>query len=226
MIKLNNISKFYQSPAGQITKKTCGLREASLDINEGDFISFVGNTGSGKTTLISIIGLILEPDSGEIIFKNRRISGYGNALNRLRAEYYSYILQKNIFFDNLNLLDNILLPVSLLREPGSLDRQKALDMLQILKFRSSPQALPDTLSMGEQKKCALVRALLKPSAIILADEPTASLDEESADLALHMLKDENKKGRAVVLVTHSRKYTKYSKNIYQLSEGKIEKCLK
>lgn len=223
--QLINISRTYSNDQSDVKREV--LKELSLSINSGDALAIVGPSGSGKTTLLNMIGLLDLPTSGIVKFNGNEINQYSpNQLATIRNKEIGFVFQSHHLLPQLNLLENVLLPTIPIQnktfKKGAY--QRAIALLEKVGLADKTQQYPGQLSGGECQRAAVVRALINEPKLILADEPTGSLDQESAEKIGDLLSSINKEQNvAIVVVTHSLKLAKTIGNIYNLSSGKIIK---
>lgn len=223
--ELENITKIYTNKQSGIQREV--LKGISLSINKGDALSIVGPSGCGKSTLLNILGTLDMPTSGVMRFNGKEINNLtDNQLADIRNREIGFIFQSHHLLPQLNLLENVLLPTIVLkgRSKKKLALERALKLLEKVGLADKVQQLPGQLSGGECQRAAVVRALINEPALILADEPTGSLDKEAAERIGELLSEINKsEGVSLVVVTHSLSLANKIGNIYNLSEGKIKK---
>jgi len=220
-IKAISISKTYNNPANSSTAIKA-VDSVSLDLNEGSFTQIFGPTGSGKTTLISLLSGITRPTTGEIVFNNIHLSSAKDyEIASFRERYIGYVPQNILFIKNLNVIENILSPNVFLR--GNIKRLKSnsLELLERLNLISKAEFDPFELAGGEKKKVLLIRALIKNPIYIMADEPVAELDDESANEVLNLLQEYQNRGSAVMLVSHKPLEFDHNIDLYKMLDGKI-----
>ncbi len=196
----------------------------SLSIEKGDYISIVGHSGSGKTTLLSMMGGILVPTSGSMVFEGTDIFTLDeDELSAYRANKVGYMFQFSSLMPVLTAKENLLLPTLFSSNNGdpSLEK-KALDYLDMVGLAEKAKALPSQLSGGQQRRVAIARALMNDPELILADEPTGDLDEETeAEVMALLHKINSERGISFVLVTHSLELAKKAGRQLSMSHGKL-----
>ncbi len=220
MLKINNISKSF-------IQRGLVLNNLSLEVNKGDSIAVMGPSGSGKTTLMNIIGLLDKPDSGEILFNGFPIadfSDYESAVYRNRN--IGFVFQEHLLLPHLNILENIFLPLAAAKHPAEelTLREKHIEML-INKTGISDlkEKYPHQISGGEAQRAALVRALANNPSLLLADEPTGSLDAKNANILGDLLVEMNKDfDITILLATHSADLANKMSVMLRLEEGKLK----
>ncbi len=219
MLNLNNISKSFLQ-RGLVLDNLC------LEVNEGDSIAIMGPSGSGKTTLMNILGLLEKPDSGEVTFRGSSILSFSEDESAFyRSRNIGFVFQDHLLLPYLTVRENILLPlmaVSYSSEERS-NREQELENL-IIKTGISDLAgkFPYEISGGEAQRVAMVRALSNNPSVILADEPTGSLDASNASVLGELLLDINKEsGTALIIATHSSGLAAKMSQLLQLTDGKL-----
>jgi putative ABC transport system ATP-binding protein len=213
MIELKGVNKSYGSQTV--------LRGVNLSIKKGSFISIMGPSGSGKSTLLNIIGGMEKADSGVVIVNNNEISLFDEEkLTYFRRENIGFIFQFFNLFTHLTVYENILIP--LLISNRKVEDEKIDEYLKMLGIFNKKESLSFQLSGGEQQRVAIARALIKNPAILLADEPTGSLDSETGENILSILKDINKRFETtILLVTHDANVAKIADINIKIKDGKI-----
>lgn len=217
VISLKNISKVYEGPP-----PVKAVDNISLDIKEGDLVSIVGQSGSGKSTLLNMIGLLDSLTEGAIEIEGQDVSVMSdNELSKFRGEKIGFIFQSFFLLPGLTAQENVaegLLYQGIKRE----DRLKrAKKVLQDVGLEERLEHLPKELSGGEQQRVAVARALVQNPAFVLADEPTGNLDKQSGDNILSILKELNKQGKTIIMITHNQDHAKKFKKVVKLVDGRV-----
>ena len=217
VISLKNISKVYEGPP-----PVKAVDNISLDIKEGDLVSIVGQSGSGKSTLLNMIGLLDSLTEGAIEIEGQDVSVMSdNELSKFRGEKIGFIFQSFFLLPGLTAQENVaegLLYQGIKRE----DRLKrAKKVLQDVGLGERLEHLPKELSGGEQQRVAVARALVQNPAFVLADEPTGNLDKQSGDNILSILKELNKQGKTIIMITHNLDHAKKFKKVVKLVDGRV-----
>ena len=199
------------------------LKDISLSITRGEFVSLMGPSGSGKSTLLYLLGGLDQPDSGTIKVKGRELSAMSDKeASRFRRQEMGFIFQFYNLVPNLNIEDNIMLPVLLDGQPIKKYRQKLDDVLATVGLSARKGHTPRELSGGEQQRVAIARALMNDPEIILADEPVGNLDSKAGTAVMELFKHINEEAQKTILqVTHSEELAKYSHRIIRLKDGKV-----
>jgi lipoprotein-releasing system ATP-binding protein len=223
LIDLQNITKYYKNPETDIRQMV--LDDISLQINKGDALAIAGPSGSGKSTLLNIMGTLDVPISGNVIFNGVNIKNLNDSeIANIRNRHIGFIFQKHLLLPQLNLYENVLLPTLPIKDKEYKGKasEKARELLSSVGLADKIYQLPGKLSVGECQRAAVVRALINQPELILADEPTGSLDKESAENLGELLKTLNVKfGVALVVVTHSQHLADKMNKIFSLSNGKL-----
>ncbi|MFC1753984.1 ABC transporter ATP-binding protein [Thermoproteota archaeon] len=218
MIRLENVNKIYQD-GGMPVKAVEGV---TLEVVVKDFMLLTGRSGSGKTTLLSLIGGLTRPTSGKIFFKDADIWNLDDKkLSRLRNKKIGFIFQFASLVPTLNVRDNLNLPTIFHKVDFNADK-RCEDLLETVNLSHKINAYPSQLSGGEQRRVALARALMNNPNVLLADEPTGDLDEETENEVMDVLHRLNKSGMTIILVTHNMKLEKYATKHLKISHGKID----
>jgi len=213
LIELIDIWKIYST--SQILK---GL---NLTVVEGAFISIRGKSGVGKTTLLKIIGLLDTPSKGEVKLLGKSVNGLGDAeLSRLRLNHIGFIFQFFNLLPSLTVLENIELPLALARVKKPERRERAMKLLSYFELGDLSKRFPKNLSGGERQRIAVIRALTNNPEIILADEPTSSLDDENTELLMDLLRKINEENNVTIVLSTTDLYKKLPTNRdYLLKNG-------
>ena len=216
MIVTKNLEKSFNDEAV--------LKGVSLEISDGEFVSIMGKSGSGKSTLISIIGGFLKPDKGEAYVNDRcLINCKENELAELRCTELGFVFQAFKLIPSLNVIDNILLPLTLSHKDTKENREYVMSLVKELEIEDMLKKLPSQLSGGQCQRVAIVRALSYKPSIIILDEPTGALDTTMEEAVMNLLARINKEqGTTIVQVTHSERVASYGTRIIKIKDGKID----
>lgn len=219
MLNLANISKTYQQ--GQ--KVIPILKDINFHINEGTSAAIMGRSGSGKSTLLSLISGILKYDTGDISLDGKSYGGLGeNELSDLRASHIGFVFQNFHLVSYLNALENVMLPAKVCGQKDA--KEKATELLRQVGLSQRLDHLPAQLSGGEKQRVAIARALIHNPKLILADEPSGSLDEQTGEEVMNLLFDLVKRNNTtLVLVTHDKGVAKRCEELYIIEEGQVRK---
>ena len=212
MIKIQNLKKVY--------KDCVALDTVSMHIRKGEFVAIIGASGSGKTTMLNIIGGLDTDYMGSCVVRNKEMSSLSDVeCCTLRSRYISYVYQFFNLISFLTVKENVCLASQI---KGKKVDEKELDqVLKLLGLEQKKDSFGNELSGGQQQRVAIARAILAHTDIILADEPTGNLDGENAKNVMDILKALNIEGKTIVLVTHDLKIVNYADRIIRLEQGKI-----
>ena len=223
LIQLEKIHKSYQNDSGELSREV--LKDVNLNLNNGDLLSIVGPSGSGKSTLLNIMGRMDEASSGKVIYKGKDITSLTrNEMASFRSENLGFVFQQHHLLPQLSLRENVLLPFLGLKDKAQLKfaNERADDLLDWVGLADRSVRRPGELSVGECQRGAVVRALIRKPELLLADEPTGSLDEANAlqiiELFLEINQQEN---TAIVMVTHAAELAEKMKTNYKLTDGQL-----
>jgi ABC-type lipoprotein export system ATPase subunit len=195
------------------------LDGVSLSVAAGEVVAVLGRSGSGKSTLLHLLGGLDRPDAGSITLAGERLTGRsGRALARLRLHHVGFVFQQFQLVEECSGAENVLLPTRLPGAPTGGSR-RAAELIEELGLDGVADHLPHELSGGEQQRFALARALVNGPELILADEPTGSLDTENGAAVLELLR--GLRGRAVVIVTHEPEAAAIADRVLHLSDGRL-----
>lgn len=217
IIELKNLTKTYQLKNLEVPV----LHDINLEIKSGEMIAIIGPSGSGKSTLMNIIGLLDRPSAGEFILKGETITLNmpDKKLANIRAKTIGFIFQSFNLLPKQSSLANVLLPTSYIKQKNA--NNKALGMLKKVGLDHRLNHKPTEMSGGEKQRIAIARALINDPEIILADEPTGNLDSKSGQQIIDTLKDLNKEGKTIIIITHDEKIAKQCDRTIRLFDGKI-----
>ena len=219
LLELKNVSRTFL----QAGERVHALRKANAEFFAGELSAIVGPSGSGKSTFLTIAGALQSPTSGDIVIKGVDISGLSKSkLSNFRLHEVGFILQASNLVPYLKVGDQLtLLDKVLKRKNDDSDRQKILESLGIEKLADK---YPDELSGGERQRVVIAKVLYGSSSIILADEPTASLDTKRAlDVVKLLAKETRSRQKATVMVTHDERLTDYCDSVYEMHDGVLTK---
>lgn len=221
-LQLNNVSKVYQDGENENTV----LDNVSLKVKPGEFVAIVGPSGSGKSTMLSIAGALLSSTKGEVIIGDTPLDNKKKNWNLVRREKIGFIFQSHQLIPYLNVGDQLNLIAKTSKKKNKNDYEVYADeLLKDLGLLDSKSKYPNKLSGGEKQRVAIARAFMNQPDIILADEPTASLDGPRGRQVVEMIRKEVKKqNRAAVMVTHDERILDLVDVIYKIENGKIQRC--
>jgi len=200
------------------------LKQLSLTTRQGDFISIRGKSGVGKSTLLRIIGLLEKPDEGQVKLFDKDVNGFDDGQkSNLRLHSIGFVFQFFNLIPSLTVLENIELPLALAGVKKIERKRRAMELLNHFDLANLADRFPTTLSGGEKQRTAIIRALTNNPKIILADEPTSSLDDENSALLMELLSQINKERSTTIVLTTTDLYEKLPTNKnYILKEGRLQ----
>lgn len=220
MIELKNIKKVYKNG----NENSVVLRDMSLTITEGEFVAIVGQSGSGKSTIMNIIGGLTTPTEGSIKYRHKDIHTLSQkALSRYRRETIGFVFQDFNLEGNETVLDNLLTPMIFAGVNIIERKRRAIDVLEKVNLKDKMNNNANELSGGQKQRVAIARALINNPKIILADEPTGNLDSKNSEDIMNLLKELNNKGYTIIMVTHNVEQSYIADRIIKLKDGDIVK---
>ena len=215
-IEAKNIHKTF----GKGDAAVHALRGASLSVDKGEMVAVMGKSGSGKSTLLNILGGLMTMDEGELRVGGKKVDFRKKKylLNYRRREV-GFVVQYFALIDDMNIYKNVSLPLRYQGIPRAKIRQRTQKMLRNLGIEEKAKSYPGELSGGQQQRAAIARALVKNAKIILADEPTGALDEDTGNDGMKLFQRLKMKDRAIIIVTHDSKVAEYCDRIVYLRDG-------
>ena len=219
MIQLKNISKIYGKNGGQ---KVTALDNANLTIEKGEFVAIIGASGSGKSTMMNILGMLDRPTSGEYYLENKEISTLtDDELAKIRNKKIGFVFQSFLLTPNLTAVENVEFPMVLVDKSESYRVNRARELLKNVGLGERLNHLPYQLSGGQKQRVAIARALSNNPSIILADEPTGNLDSTTGKDVINLFKELWKKGTTLVIVTHDPMLAKEAPRSIHILDGRV-----
>jgi putative ABC transport system ATP-binding protein len=224
MIQIKNVTKLYPAKesgngSGKENGSIHALDHISLHVTPGEWLSIMGPSGSGKSSLVNLIGCLDQPTSGEIWLDGQNVAGISSSeLNRVRAEKIGFIFQQFHLIPFLTAVENVMLAQYF---HSMTDEKEAVDALARVGLGDRAHHLPSQLSGGEQQRVCIARALINDPRIILADEPTGNLDAQNEEIVLRLLREFHQQGRTIVMVTHDPVVARLADRRIELHHGKI-----
>jgi len=221
ILKLENINKSYKEKIEKLEI----IKGLNLEVKEGEFLSILGKSGSGKSTLLNLIGMLDIPDEGKIYYNGNEIKSFKEKeRDRMRNKVLGFIFQFHYLLSEFNALENVMLPAFIKNKESKIDIEKrAKELLCEMELGERLKHKPSELSGGEKQRVAIARALINSPSILLADEPTGNLDEETSSTIHNILKRINKTmNQTIIVVTHSNELASIADKRLYLKKGKIE----
>lgn len=220
MIQLKNIKKVFRTEEVE----TWALREVNLEVKAGEFVAIMGPSGCGKSTLLNILGLLDNPTEGSYILNGKDVSTLReNDRTDIRKGVIGFVFQSFNLIDELNVYENIELPLLYMGVPAKERKQRIEAAMDRMAISHRRKHFPSQLSGGQQQRVAIARAVLSNPKIILADEPTGNLDSKNGKEVMNLLSELHREGTTIVMVTHSQHDASYADRIVKLYDGEIVK---
>lgn len=218
MIELRNLYKIYGSGENEVR----ALDGINLTINKGEFVAIVGQSGSGKSTCMNIIGCLDVPTSGQYILEGIDVSTmHDDRLSEIRNKKLGFIFQQYNLIQGISILENVELPLLYAGLSKAERKEKAMKALSRVGIQAKAKNFPSQLSGGQQQRVSIARALAGNPSVILADEPTGALDSKTGKEVLRFLQELHSEGNTIVLITHDNSIARKAKRVVRLSDGKI-----
>ena len=222
VLRLENVSKTYRDGEHDIE----ALKDINFQVNEGDMISIMGPSGSGKSTLLNIIGLMTTQTKGDLYIKDKLIKGdNADKLAEIRNKTVSFIFQDFNLIEEYNVYENIEIPLRYRGVRHKERRELIIDSLRRLDILEKMDSRVTRLSGGQRQRVAIARALVSNGEIILADEPTGALDQNTGKEIMDILKELNKEGKTIIIVTHDPKIDAQCKRHFNIVDGVLSEVV-
>lgn len=220
-VAVENVSKTYGGQGSKFGVHV--LRDVSTEIAEGEFVCLMGPSGSGKSTLLTILGAMNHPSQGRLLIDGIDVYSLSDERRAdFRAQYLGYVFQQHHLMPYLNAIENVMLPLATLKLAGAEKRRRALDVLERVGLGDKATRLPSQLSGGEQGRLAIARALVNDPPLVLADEPTGTLDTRTGDEIMRVLLDLNSRGQTIFMVTHNPANAALAHRVLHIRDGEFE----
>lgn len=219
MLELSHISKIYRTQGETIT----ALDDVDLSIATGEFVAIMGRSGSGKSTMLNILGCMDKPTSGKYLLANQDVSAMNDdALSQIRNDHIGFVFQGFHLLPRLSALENVMVPLrfaSADKQQGG--EQRAKDLLDQVGLGTRLHHMPNEMSGGQIQRVAIARSLINQPAVLLADEPTGNLDSAISQQIIDLLKSLNESGQTIVMVTHEPDIAENAGRTIHFLDGKI-----
>ena len=218
MIKTIDLTKIFRTEEVETT----ALNKVTLNIKEGEYVAVMGPSGCGKSTLLNILGLLDNPTSGSYLFNGTEVAKLRERDRTIfRKGNIGFVFQSFNLIDELNVYENVELPLIYLKMKGAERKKSVEDVLERMKIGHRARHFPQQLSGGQQQRVAIARAVVANPKLILADEPTGNLDSKNGIEVIHLLTELNKEGTTIIMVTHNDRDAGYAHRIVNLFDGQI-----
>ncbi len=218
MIKTNELTKVFRTEEVETT----ALNKISLHVKEGEYVAVMGPSGCGKSTLLNILGLLDNPSSGSYIFNGTEVA---NLKERDRTVFrkgnIGFVFQSFNLIDELSVYENVELPLIYLKMKTGERKKKVEDALERMRITHRAKHFPQQLSGGQQQRVAIARAVVANPRLILADEPTGNLDSRNGEAVMELLRELNKEGATICMVTHDPRYARHADRTIHLFDGRV-----
>lgn len=221
IMKLEDIDKFYMETGNKLHI----LKKLNLEVKRGEFVSILGKSGSGKSTLLNIMGLLDKIDGGKIWIDNKEVSSLNEMeRNNIKNHFLGFVFQFHYLMSEFTALENVMIPALLNNFKNKTEIEKeAKKLLEIVGLAERIKHKPNQLSGGEKQRVAIARAMINKPKLILADEPTGNLDEDTGELIFSLFRKINKEhNQSIVVVTHARDLSQVTDRQVYLKRGVLE----
>ena len=221
IMKLEDIDKFYMETGNKLHI----LKKLNLEVKRGEFVSILGKSGSGKSTLLNIMGLLDKIDGGKIWIDNKEVSSLNEVeRNNIKNHFLGFVFQFHYLMSEFTALENVMIPALLNNFKNKAEIEKeAKELLEIVGLAERMEHKPNQLSGGEKQRVAIARAMINKPKLILADEPTGNLDEDTGELIFSLFRKINKEhNQSIVVVTHARDLSQVTDRQIYLKRGVLE----
>lgn len=220
LLEVKDIRKSYTTKWS--LSKCEALKGVDFSVEQGEFVAIMGESGSGKSTLLNIIASLLKPTSGQIILNGQDMAEVKDSqLSAYRRDHLGFVFQDFNLLDNFNVKDNILLPLVLAQKPYSEMESGLKKVSELLRIIDLLEKFPYEISGGEKQRTAIGRAIITNPDLLLADEPTGSLDSKAADRTLQLFQSINESGQTILMVTHSVRAASKAKRVLFIKDGRV-----
>jgi putative ABC transport system ATP-binding protein len=218
-ILCDHISKFY----GQGPSTVKAIHQIHFTIRSGDFVAIMGESGSGKSTVLSVMGAMNTPSQGRYLVDDIDVYALsGDRRADFRREYLGFVFQSFHLLPYLSVIENVMLPLTTTGKSRRVKYQMAMDALSKVGLEDKAARLPNQISGGEMERTAIARAIVNNPGIVLADEPTGNLDSRNSKAVMELLAKLNQQGTTIIMVTHSAACAGYAQRILHLKDGRLD----
>jgi putative ABC transport system ATP-binding protein len=219
--ELREICKTYFKPDGTVLVEA--LKNVSMNIYPGEYLAIMGASGSGKSTMMNLLGCLDRPTSGEYFLDGKDVARMDDdELSRVRGQKIGFVFQAFNLISELNIVDNVLVPLFYQGVPRAERIERAIEKLKIVGLGDRLTHRPKELSGGQQQRVAIARALVNEPSIIMADEPTGNLDSKTSESILTLFDDLHASGMTIIMVTHDDEMADHCERIVRLHDGEIQ----
>jgi putative ABC transport system ATP-binding protein len=219
-VTIEQVSKVYEADGDSAAVRV--LSDVNAEIAEGEFVCLMGPSGSGKSTLLTIVGAMNHPTSGRVLVDDIDVYGLSDERRAdFRREYLGFVFQQHHLMPYLNTLENAMLPLATTNLRAKEKRDRAMNVLEKVGLADKGSRLPNQLSGGEQGRLAIARAMVNEPPLILADEPTGSLDTKTGREVMEVFLKLNGQGQTVFMVTHNPENSALAHRIIEIVDGRI-----
>ena len=221
IIKLEDVDKFYMETGNKLHI----LKKLNLEVKRGEFVSILGKSGSGKSTLLNIMGLLDKIDGGKIWIDDKEVSSLNETeRNNIKNHFLGFVFQFHYLMSEFTALENVMIPALLNNFKNKSEIEKeAKELLEIVDLAERMKHKPNQLSGGEKQRVAIARAMINKPKLILADEPTGNLDEDTGEMIFSLFRKINKeRNQSIVVVTHARDLSQVTDRQIYLKRGVLE----
>ncbi len=218
MLKTENLQKVFRTDEVE----TWALNDVNIEIKKGEFVAIMGPSGCGKSTLLNILGLLDNPTSGKYYLNGTEVSKFTESQRtNIRKGVIGFVFQSFNLIDELNVYENIELPLLYMGVPANERRKKVEEAMKRMDIMHRSKHFPQQLSGGQQQRVAIARAVVAGPSLILADEPTGNLDSKNGKEVMSLLSELHKEGTTIVMVTHSKHDANYADRVINLFDGEV-----
>lgn len=219
-IAIDNVSKTYNETEAESSVQV--LSDINAEIQEGEFVALMGPSGSGKSTLLTIIGAMNHPTQGKVLIDGIDVYGLSDERRAdFRMEYLGFVFQQHHLMPYLTAVENAMLPLATSPISTKEKRERAMDVLERVSLGGKATRLPNQLSGGEQGRLAIARALVNQPPLLLADEPTGTLDTKTGNEIMEVFLQINRQGQTIFMVTHNRENAALADRILEIRDGSL-----